>query len=237
MIIIIIIMVTKIITNRNLRREVFEELRNFVVYEVVPGEKINEDDLARELGVSKTPVREALSKLAHEGMIEIIPNRGSYKVKLSKEDILEIMVIREALEGLCIRLAIRNMTDSTIKKLKSILYDFEAKYLEKDLTLYSETMLDFYGLIYETAKNPRLIKIIQSMLDLTRMFRLLYYNNPESVKHSLEVHKEFIDVLEKRDEELAEKIRKGMIRSAYEYLAETTSEKEKFSILKEARGY
>ena len=230
-------MVTKIITNRNLRQKVFEELRNFVIHEVMPGEKINEDDLAQKMGVSKTPVREALSKLAHDGVVEIIPNRGSYKVKLSKKDILEIMVIREALEGLCIRLAIRNMTDPTIKKLKTILDDFETKYLEREFTRYSETMLDFYNLIYDTAKNPRLIKIIQSMLDLTRMFRSLYYNNPETVKHSLKVHREFMDVLEKRDEELAEKIRKGMIRSAYEYLVEAASERGKFSILKETRGY
>jgi len=247
MIIIIIIMVKKILTNRNLRQNVYEEIRKFVVNEVLPGEKINEDDLAETLGVSKTPVREALSKLAHDGIVEIVPNRGSYKVKLSKEDILEIMVIREALEGLCIRLAIKNITDSTIKKLRAILDDFETNYLEKDFTQYSETMLNFYGLIYGTAKNPRLIKIIQSMLDLTRMFRLLYYNNPERVKHSLKVHREFIDVLEKRDEEFAEKIRKNMIRSAYEYLIETASENQisyflkkeskKPSEVKEIRGY
>jgi DNA-binding GntR family transcriptional regulator len=214
-------MVKKIITNRNLRQNVYEEVRNFVVNEVNPGEKINEDELSRNLGVSKTPIREALSKLAHDGIVEIVPNRGSYKVKLSKEGILEIMVIREALEGLCIRLAIRNITDSTIKKLKAILDDFETKYLESNFSLYSETMLNFYGLIYNTAKNPRLIKIIQSMLDLTRMFRTLYYNNPERVKHSLKVHREFIDVLERRDEELAEKIRKDMVRSAYQFLIET----------------
>jgi DNA-binding GntR family transcriptional regulator len=214
-------MVKKIITNRNLRQNVYDEVRNFVVNEVNPGEKINEDELSRNLGVSKTPIREALSKLAHDGIVEIVPNRGSYKVKLSKEGILEIMVIREALEGLCIRLAIRNITDSTIKKLKAILDDFETKYLESNFSLYSETMLNFYGLIYNTAKNPRLIKIIQSMLDLTRMFRTLYYNNPERVKHSLKVHREFIDVLERRDEELAEKIRKDMVRSAYQFLIET----------------
>jgi len=238
-------MVKKILTNRNLRGKVYEVIRNHIVSnEVLPGEKINEDELAKKLGVSKTPVREALSKLAHDGVVEIIPNRGSYKVKLSKEDILEIMVIREALEGLCIRLAIKNINNTTIKKLRTILDDFETKYLEKDFTRYSDTVLKFYALIYDTAKNPRLISIIQSMLDLTRMFRLLYYNNPERVKHSLIIHREFIEVLEKRDEELAEKIRKSMIRSAYGYLIESASEtqifekeSEEFYRLKEAREY
>jgi DNA-binding GntR family transcriptional regulator len=213
-------MVKKIITNRNIREKVFEEIRNFVVNEVLPGEKINEEELAKSLGVSKTPVREALSKLAQNGMVNIIPNRGSFKTKLSKEDILEIMVIRETLEGLCIRLAIKNITDTTIKKLKTILNEFETKYLENDFTRYSDTMQKFYAVIYETAKNQRLIRIIQTMLDLTRMFRILYYNNLERVKHSLKVHREFIEVIERRDEELAEKIRKEMVRSAYEYLLE-----------------
>lgn len=238
-------MVKKILSTRNLRGKVYEVIRNHIVSnEVLPGEKINEDELAKKLGVSKTPVREALSKLAHDGIVEIVLNRGSYKVKLSKKDILEIMVIREALEGLCIRLAIKNINDTTIKKLRAILDDFETKYLEKDFTRYSDTVLKFYALIYDTAKNPRLIRIIQSMLDLTRMFRLLYYNNPERVKHSLSIHREFIEVLEKRDEELAEKIRKSMIRSAYGYLIESASEtkifekeSEEFYRLKEAREY
>jgi len=215
-------MVKKIITNRNLRQIVYESVRNHIVSpDVPPGAKIDEEALANDLGVSKTPVREALSKLAHDGIVKIIPNRGSYKVKLSKQDISEIMVIRETLEGLCIRLAVANISDEIIIKLKAILEDFETKYLENDFTRYPETMLKFYTLIYDTAKNPRLIKIIKSMYDLTRIFRLLYYSNFERVKHSLKVHKEFIDVLEKRDAESAEKIRKDMVRSAYQYLTET----------------
>ena len=215
-------MVKKIITNRNLRQIVYESVRNHIVSpDVPPGAKIDEEALANDLGVSKTPVREALSKLAHDGIVKIIPNRGSYKVKLSKQDISEIMVIRETLEGLCILLAVANISDEIIIKLKAILEDFETKYLENDFTRYPETMLKFYTLIYDTAKNPRLIKIIKSMYDLTRIFRLLYYSNSERVKHSLKVHKEFIDVLEKRDAESAEKIRKDMVRSAYQYLIQT----------------
>jgi len=213
-------MVKKIITNRNLRGNVFEEVRNFVVNEVLPGEKINEDELAKNLDVSKTPVRESLSKLAQIGIVNIIPNRGSFKTKLSKDDILEIMVIREALEGLCIRLAIKNITDTIIKKLKTILDEFETKHLENDFTRYSDTLQKFYAVVYETAKNQRLIRMIQGMLDLTRMFRALYYSNLDRVKHSLKVHREFIEVIERRDEESAENIRKDMVQSAYQFLLE-----------------
>jgi DNA-binding GntR family transcriptional regulator len=215
------------LNNRNLRQNVYEEIREFVISTaLLPGEKISEDELAARLGVSKTPIREALSKLAHDGIVKIIPNRGSYKVKLSREDISQIMVIREVLEGLCIRLAMANITDEIIERLQHLLENFEAKYLEKDYPRYSETMLKFYALIYDTARNPRLIRMIESISDVTRTFRVLYFSSPERVKSSLKFHKDFVKILERRDVELAEQIRKGMIRSSYEYLMMVTSDVE-----------
>jgi len=218
-------MVKKIVTNRNLRQNVYEAVRNFIVsHEVPPGAKIDEEALANDLGVSKTPVREALSKLAHESIVQIIPNRGSYKVKLSTEDLLEIMIIRETLEGLCVRLAAKHVNYKTINKLKSILDDFEKNYLESDISRYPEALQKFHTIIYSMSKSPRLIRIIQSIYDLTRLFRLQYFNNPERVKRSLKVHRELIDALETGEGELAEKIRKEAIRFAYESLMKRVSE-------------
>ena len=123
----------KIVTNRNLRQKVFEKVRDFVLFgEIPPGSKINEGKIAKALGVSKTPVREALSKLAHEGLVNIVPNRGSFKVKLSAKDILDVMAIREVLEALCIRLAAINLTNGEIQKMKAIFEDFEGRELERD---------------------------------------------------------------------------------------------------------
>jgi DNA-binding GntR family transcriptional regulator len=121
----ITIAMRKIITNRNLRQKVFEKVRDLVLFgEIPPGSKINEGKIAKTLGVSKTPVREALSKLAHEGLVNIVPNRGSFKVKLSEKDILDVMAIREVLEALCIRLAAINLTKGEIRKMKAIFEDF-----------------------------------------------------------------------------------------------------------------
>lgn len=216
---IIIIMVKKIITIRNLREKVYEAVKEFVVNnEVPPGNKINEDSLAIDLGVSKTPVREALSKLAHEGIVQIIPNRGSFKVKLSREDIYEVMLIREALEGVCVRLSAKHANERVIRSLKAIFDEFEAKDLEKDFSRYSHAHQKFHALIHQTSKSPRLIRILQSMYDLTHMLRVQYFSNPERVKMSLQTHRDLIDALQKKDGELAEKIRRHAIRSAYESL-------------------
>jgi len=227
-------MIKRIVTTRNLREKTYEKIRDFLIgNEVPPGAKINEDALARALGVSKTPVREALAKLAHDGLVEIVPNRGAYKVKLSKEDIVEIMLIREALEGLCIRLAAKNVTAKVIQKLKSMVDEFDEKDLDENLSRYPEADLKFHKLIYDLSKSPRLIRLIQNYFYLTHMLRLQYFRNPERVRLSLKGHRELISALEKRDGELAEKVLKKIMRSVCDYLTEKVSEKTSFQKGKE----
>jgi len=215
----------KIITNRNLRQTVFEKVRDFVLFdEISPGSKINEGKIAKALGVSKTPVREALSKLAHEGLVNIVPNRGSFKVKLSAKDILDVMAIREVLEALCIRLAAINLTKGEIQKMKAIFEDFEVRELEKEFSYYSDALQEFYSVLYSSTKNKRLVRFIQSMNDLTNVFRAFYFSEAERVRHSIKLHRELIEALERKDVDLAEKMRRDMVRSAYAYLLETAAE-------------
>ncbi|GAF76405.1 unnamed protein product [marine sediment metagenome] len=217
-IIIIIIMLQKLITNRNLKQNVFESVRNFVISaELPPGSKIDEAFLAIRLGVSKTPIREALSMLATEGIVEIKPNRGSFKIKLNDHDIIEIMIIRENLEGLCMRLAAERMNDKVIQKLEALLDDFEDKDFEKDFHSYIDTNVRFYNIIYKTARSPRLVNLILSMKDLTQMIRLKYLGDIENVKFSLKAHRDLIEALKKKHPKLAEGIRKKMLRYGYGY--------------------
>ena len=169
-------MIKKLQTPSNLRQKVFEAVRDFVINGgVAPGGKIDEAYLAESLGVSKTPVREALSILATEGIVEIKPNRGSFKVRLTAKDIEEIGMIRGSLEGLCMRLACRKMTPRVIQKLKALIQDFEDKDFEKEYSAFVETNVKFHELIHKTAKSPRLVSLIQSNRDMAQMFRLKYF--------------------------------------------------------------
>ena len=91
--------VQKLIDNPNLRGQTYKILKNMIITrEILPGKKIIEETLAQEVGVSRTPIREALFRLEHEGIVEIVPRRGAFVVKQSKDDIVEIMQIREVLE-------------------------------------------------------------------------------------------------------------------------------------------
>ena len=214
-------MIRRIKNSKSIRQEVYEILRDYIAgTEISPGNKIDEESLSRKLGVSKTPIREALSKLAHDGIVEIKPNRGAYKVVLSKEDVSEIMMIREALEGLCIRLATVHVNDKIMKRLKGLLDDMESKYSKNDFSGFLNGHYEFHALIHTAARSPRLMRMIQSMYDLINLVRVQYFSNPQNVRRSLAFHRELLGAMKKRDADLAEKIRKDMLRSAYQSLLE-----------------
>jgi DNA-binding GntR family transcriptional regulator len=218
-------MVRRIVTSRNIRGKVYLAVRDYIASkEVAPGNKINEDELARNLGVSKTPVRDALSKLAHDGLVEIVPNRGAFKVKLSQEDIAEIMTVREVLEGLAVRLASKNMTEKIIQKLRGVLAEFEGDGLAINVHRYPEAHQTFQGIMHRASNSPRLVRVLQSMYDLTYMISLEYFSDPQRVRRSVSENKRLLDALEKGEVDLAEEIRKQLVRFAREVM--TTSKFE-----------
>ena len=96
----------KLIVNTNLREQIYDILKNMIVHrEIQPGEKINEDRVAKETGVSRTPIREALCRLENEKIIEMIPRRGAFVIRQTEATVREVLEIREVLEGLVTRLA------------------------------------------------------------------------------------------------------------------------------------
>jgi DNA-binding GntR family transcriptional regulator len=127
---------------------------------------------------------------------------------------------------LCIRLAAANLTNGKIQKMKAIFDDFEARDLGKDFPYYSDALQKFYALLYNSTKNQRLVRFIQSMNDLANVFRAFYFSEAERVRHSIKLHRELIEALERKDADLAEKMRKDMVRSAYAYLLETAAKSQ-----------
>jgi DNA-binding GntR family transcriptional regulator len=212
-------MVRKIVINKNIRGEAYELIRNHISTNAIsPGGKINENELARLLGVSKTPVREALSRLAHDGIVEIIPNRGAFKTKLSRNDIDEVMTIREVLEGLAIRVAAKNITSKMFEKLRNILAEFDEEHVAENFLKYQDAHNAFYALIYHASKSPRLVRFLQSISDLSYIIAIQYFRTPERVSHSVKENNRMLDALEKGDVDLAESIRKQLVCSAKDTL-------------------
>ena len=107
-------------SNLSLGSRAYQELKQIILEgQVAPGKKLKEGDLAEALGISRTPVREAINRLEKEGLVEIFPQRGAFVVEFTEKDVFELFLIRENLEGLAARLAAEKISESSLAKLQS----------------------------------------------------------------------------------------------------------------------
>ena len=118
-----------------------------------PGGRVNIEQIAKEVGASRTPVWEAVHRLIQEGLLVNLPNRGVFMVSLSPRQAIELYTVREVLEGLAARLAIANTTDSVIQKMAKCLEEQRKVVQEQNLVAYSRLDYDFHAIVYETADN------------------------------------------------------------------------------------
>ncbi len=182
---------------KNLLRE------QIIKQQIRPGTRLVEEDIARELGVSRTPVREALSALAQRGLVESHPRKGMYVIKLTKNDVDEIYEIREALEGLVAYHAAIQMPDKELQKLKSMQESAEIAFGIGDLEHCIEIDTSLHDTIMSYSHNSRLVNLLESIHDQILIFRIWESKRAERVKLSLEEHRAIIEALVVRDPEMA----------------------------------
>ena len=137
-----------------LRDVVFNTLRDAILTgKLVPGERLMENQLAEKLGVSRTPVREALRMLELENLVELVPRKGAQVLDMGEKDIVNILEIRSALEGLATSLACKKMSKETLQQLKNMEVDFERAVAENDVERFVDIDEDFHDLIFEATEN------------------------------------------------------------------------------------
>ncbi|MEW6375004.1 MAG: GntR family transcriptional regulator [Thermodesulfobacteriota bacterium] len=201
----------------NLSQRSYEVLKKMIVlHEIPPGEKIDEDFLAQQLGVSRTPIRESLCRLENEGIVKIIPRRGAFVVKHSKEKIIEILLLREVLEGLAARLAADHVDETTIDEMRSLFKDFSESNIRDQSKNYTQADFKFHTLVVKKSKNSLLMGMMNTLNDHIQMLRLrtvAFRGRPE---HSLSEHFKIIEALEKRDPSLAESLMRDHIHNVRE---------------------
>src|SRR5690554_615153 len=147
-----------------LRELVFETVRKAIIAgELPPGERIMETQLAEELGVSRTPVREAIRKLELEGLVAMLPRKGAYVSGVSMKDIIEVFEIRSALEGLAASLAAERITDDELEELERQLVKTGELIDTADLEKMVETDSGFHQMLYKFSRNERLAQIINNL--------------------------------------------------------------------------
>ena len=190
-----------------LREVVFNNLRDAILKgQLKPGERLLENHLADKLGVSRTPVREALRMLEQENLVELIPRRGSQVLDISAEDIKNILEIRSALEVVSIRHACQKMDNDSLKELKKHNAEFEAAFEARDYEGVATADEKFHDVIFSAAGNKRLVVIISNIQAQVYRYRMAYLKVYETKTAVLNHHRNIIEAIEKHDAALGEKV-------------------------------
>lgn len=168
--------------------------------------RLDERNLAERLGVSRTPIREALARLEHEGFVESIPRRGYFIVRKSRAELVEIIKVWAALESMAARLIAERASDEEISSLRTIFSTFENGKIYAKLDEYSDANLAFHQRIIEMAQSATLWKMADSLLIHVRSIRHRTISENQRFERSIIDHMQIIEALEARDAELAEKL-------------------------------
>jgi len=166
-----------------------------------PGSRINVEELARKLGASRTPIWEAIRKLEQEGLVRNVPNRGVFLVELTREDAAELYAVREVLEGMAARLAVKNLSDRMLDRMEASIREQEKVVADENLVGYSRADFDFHALVYAACGNTVLKELLESIKNKARPLALQI---SPILPELIEDHREIVRALRHRDPDLAE---------------------------------
>ena len=198
---------SSVIVRAPLHAQVAERLRVLIDSgELAPGTRLNEIELCNTMGVSRTPLREAIRSLATEGLIELQPNRGAIVSIVSQEDVTEILPIMASLEGLGGRLAAMHMDQSKIAQVRKIHDQMISHYKNNEVAEYFETNRLIHELITEGSGNQTLVDTINSLSAKVRRARFTAQMTKESWAKAVSEHEEMIAALEAQDPDRLEAI-------------------------------
>ena len=166
-----------------LRDVVFNTLRQAILKgELKPGERLMEIALAQKLGVSRTPIREALRKLELEGLVVMIPRRGAQVANITEKDLNDVLEVRVALESMAIQKACSRITEEGLESLDAAEKKFERTIAEGDLVSLAEADEAFHEIIYQASGNLRLNQVVSNLREQMYRYRLEYLKEEEARK-------------------------------------------------------
>jgi len=189
----------------SLRGRVYKKLREDILSGVYKeNEELKENTIGQELGVSRTPVREALRQLELEGLVTLIPNKGAFVTGITSKDIHDIYTIRSYLEGLCAKWACEHITDAQIEDLEEILYlsDFHAR--RSHFNQLVELDNKFHEMIYNACGSKILKHVLSDFHQYVERVRKITLSMPSRALKSNKEHADIVEAIKKRDGQLAE---------------------------------
>lgn len=187
-----------------LRDVVFNTLRQAILRgELSPGERLLEIHLANKLGVSRTPIREAIRKLELEGLVIMVPRKGAVVAEITEKSLRDVLEVRRALEALAVKLACEKIKEEEIEELRVAAKGFEEALKTRDVTVYAEADVVFHDIIYRVTDNQRLIQLLYNLREQMYRYRVEYLKREESHPVLLAEHQNIIEMIKNRNEEKA----------------------------------
>ena len=187
-----------------LRDVVFNTLRRAILTgQLKPGERLMEVHLANKLGVSRTPIREAIRKLELEGLVIMIPRRGAEVARITEKSLKDVLEVRRALDALSVELACDRITEEDMKRLLQACQDFEKAAKGKDASVIAKADVALHDIIVEATGNQRLAQLVNNLSEQMYRYRFVYIK--EESKHDMLVaeHREIYESIASRDKERA----------------------------------
>jgi DNA-binding GntR family transcriptional regulator len=189
------------------QESVVDRLRGLILSRTLrPGERLVQSELAEQFGVSRTPIREALHKLASDGLVTLSPHKGASVADFSLSELEDIYSIRIAMEGYGAYLATQNITDEDLAQLEALLCQMKEAFQMGDRWRLLEVNRQFYMVLYAIAERPRLYELIMRHLDLADLYRRMAFTLDHMYTNTIAEHEQLLATLRQRSPEAVERL-------------------------------
>ena len=183
-----------------LRDVVFNTLREAILKgELKPGERLMELQLAAKLGVSRTPIREAIRMLEQEGLAVTIPRKGAEVAKMTEKDMEDVLQIREALDELAAKIACEQISEEQLEELVATMHEFEESTKTDNVKKIAEADVKFHDIIYQSTGNPNLVNMLNNLREQMYRYRVEYLKDENNYPTLMKEHKDIVEGLVRKN--------------------------------------
>lgn len=187
-----------------LRDVVFNTLRQAILTgELKPGERLMEIHLANRLGVSRTPIREAIRKLELEGLVTMIPRRGAEVAEITEKSLQDVLEVRRALDALSVELACDRISEAELEQLEIACKSFEEAIARKDLKKIAHADVALHDIIVKATGNARLVQMVNNLSEQMYRYRFEYIKDESNHQRLIEEHRIIYESLKQKEKEVA----------------------------------
>jgi DNA-binding GntR family transcriptional regulator len=216
----------KVSKRKSLREEVYESLKKSILHgKLKGGQRLIEETLADQIGISRTPVREAFHKLERDDLVTRLPKGGFAVREFTKEDVEEIFGIRSALESYASYLASLHITLEKISQLEKKVKELEDALEKRDDEKFIQLNTEFHDLIYKSCKSKKLIEMINNFRDYFYRYRSALIHTEKGMNYSIEDHRRMLEAMKKKNPRLVERLVRNHLARGKELVIKKIGEK------------